>query len=37
MKSNVELAQLLREMGYSEDIIGKIITWYLKDHPEILY
>ncbi len=35
MENDVELAQFLREMGYSEAIVAKIIDWYLKDHPEI--
>lgn len=37
MEDTVELSQLLRQMGYSETVVTKIIAWYLKDHPEIQF
>jgi hypothetical protein len=36
MENDIELAELLREMGYSEAIVTKILDWYLNDHPEII-
>jgi hypothetical protein len=33
MANDLELTQLLREMGYSEAVVTKIIDWYSKDHP----
>jgi len=35
MENDSELTQLLREMGYSEAVVAKIVEWYLKDNPEI--
>lgn len=37
MEDTVELSQLLRQMGYSEAVVDKIVGWYLKDHPEITF
>jgi hypothetical protein len=35
MEDTVELSLLLRQMGYSEAVVAKIVGWYLKDHPEL--
>jgi len=35
VEENTDLVRMLREAGYSEDIITRIIEWYSTDHPEV--